>query len=255
MSDDLSNPTPQFKTAEFAGQSSDDLCESCGQSITDSYYRVNGALSCPSCAEKAKFQAPAESGGFLRGLVFGAGAALVGLVLYAAFAIITGWVIGYVSLAVGFIVGKAVMMGSGGVGGRRFQITAAALTYAAVSVAAVPIAISHMAKGDFKPAEQVETAPAAAPSEKDSTAADSPATAGEDASKEPEASIGVAVGFLILLGLASPFLELASPASGLIGLVILFVGIHIAWRITAATPLDILGPFHTAGASGQPSAG
>ena len=67
-------------------------------------------------------------------------------VLYAGFTIVTGLYIGYVSLAVGWLVGKAIMLGSKGIGGRRYQIAAVVLTYAAVSLAAVPIAISYYMK-------------------------------------------------------------------------------------------------------------
>jgi hypothetical protein len=42
--------------------------------------------------------------------------------------------------------------------------------------------------------------------------------------------------------LASPVLDLADPVHGLIGLVILAVGLRIAWRLTAARELDISGP-------------
>jgi hypothetical protein len=48
---------------------------------------------------------------------------------------------------------------------------------------------------------------------------------------------------MLFAGLASPFLELQSGVSGILGLVILFVGIRIAWKITSAPPLEILGPF------------
>jgi hypothetical protein len=45
--------------------------------------------------------------------------------------------------------------------------------------------------------------------------------------------------------LASPFLELtSSPGGGAIGLIILFVGLNIAWRLTAGTmKLKIEGPY------------
>jgi len=55
-------------------------------------------------------------------------------------------------------------------------------------------------------------------------------------------SLARAVGVLTLLGLASPFLELADPAHGIIGLLILFVGIRIAWKITAARRVNLSGP-------------
>jgi hypothetical protein len=48
---------------------------------------------------------------------------------------------------------------------------------------------------------------------------------------------------LLFAGLASPFLEITEGVSGLIGLVIIFVGIRIAWKMTGAPPLEILGPF------------
>lgn len=76
--------------------------------------------------------------GYVRGLLFGAGAAIAGMIFYAGFTILTGIYIGYVSLAVGWLVGKAIMLGSKGIGGRRYQIAAIILTYAAVSIAAVP---------------------------------------------------------------------------------------------------------------------
>ena len=56
-------------------------------------------------------------------------------------------------------------------------------------------------------------------------------------------SVGAAIGSLLLAGLASPFLELADEPGGIIGLVILVVGLNIAWKLTAAPKLEILGPF------------
>jgi hypothetical protein len=64
-------------------------------------------------------------------------------------------------------------------------------------------------------------------------------------------NLGAALIELTLLGLASPFLELRDPFHGAIGLVILFVGIRIAWQLTAGPKVDILGPF-TVGASSPP---
>jgi hypothetical protein len=43
--------------------------------------------------------------------------------------------LGYISLAVGYIVGKAIMKGTRGIGSRRYQIAAVALTHAAVVAA------------------------------------------------------------------------------------------------------------------------
>ncbi len=57
-------------------------------------------------------------------------------------------------------------------------------------------------------------------------------------------SMLAALGTLVLLGLASPFLEFSgNPVGALIGLVILFVGMRFAWQMTAAKPMQIFGPF------------
>jgi hypothetical protein len=186
-----------------------------------------GALICANCAQRVKDQMPKDTHrAFVRGILFGIGGAILGLGLYVVFALATGLMIGFVSLAVGLIVGKAIIMGSGGAGGRRYQVAAVLLTYAAVSLAAVPIAISQNMKQ--RSAQQHSQT-------KDS------ATVGE-----PKMSPIKAVGTLALVGLASPFLELADPVHGLIGLVILFVGIRIAWKITAGTRVNIIGPINEA---------
>jgi hypothetical protein len=186
-------------------------------------------------------------------LLFGIGGAIVGLIVYAGLAIATTIVIGYFSLAVGFIVGKAMKLGSGGIGGRRYQIAAALLTYAAVSMAAIPIGIS-MAIKDRKikpPARVQQSQPAPAQSGEASTNAGTTDTPSSQPASKPPIHLGAALAGLALLGLASPFLALQDPFHGIIGLVILFVGIRIAVQLTAGPKVDIIGPF-TAGASSPP---
>jgi uncharacterized protein (DUF983 family) len=250
---------PQFGTAEYSSQPGAERCKSCGTTLTDRYYRVNGAPACESCAEKLKFQIPQDTHQtFVRGLLFGVGGAILGLIIYAAFGIITGLMIGYVSLAVGYIVGKAMMKGSNGIGGRRYQIAAVALTYAAVSLAAVPISISQFIKNEKERKQNavrhLQAPPA--PSGQAATAPDDASTSesaaeSEPVSSKPKQSFGAAIGMLALNGLASPFLELQDPVHGIIGLVILVVGIRIAWRLTAGTKVDILGPFNQSKTSAE----
>jgi hypothetical protein len=202
----LSNtPVPQFATAEYGNQPGGPTCKACGRALGAHHYRVNGVLTCSECAERLKAKSPKDShAAFVRGLIFGVGGAVLGLILFVAFALTTGLVIGFVALAVGYIVGKAIVLGSKGQGGRRYQIAAVALTYIAVSLSAVPIAV-----------------------------APHPAALAVD---------GAVLGRLAVLGLASPFLGLSDGINGIIGVVILFVGIRIAWRMTAARPIQIIGP-------------
>src|SRR6202034_1966586 len=104
-------------------------------------------MACEACAEKAKSELPKDSHtAFSRGAPPGIGDAILGLAVYATFTIVTGIISRYVSLGVGYIVGKAIKMGSNGMSGRRYQIAAALLTYAAVSMAAIPIGVSQVVK-------------------------------------------------------------------------------------------------------------
>jgi hypothetical protein len=205
----LPQTTPQFTTAEYSNTAGGDRCVACHQPVVSHFYRVNGKMACEGCVRQVEARFPRDShAAYVRGLLFGIGAAIVGMILYAAFTIVTGIYLGYVSLAVGWLVGKGIMLGSKGIGGRRYQIAAVILTYAAVSIAAVPIAISYHVI--------------------------------------PNLGSGTSFLQLLITGLISPLLKLQSPFHGIIGLVILAVGIRIAWTLTAGTrSVDIQGPYES----------
>jgi len=223
----MSDGVPQFGTAEYSSKTGGSPCKGCGQPIGGAYYQINGAVTCEKCAQRIIDQMLKDSHTYFgSGVLFGIGGAILGLGIYVGFALATGLMIGYVSLAVGYIVGKAIVLGSAGRGGRRYQIAAVLLTYMAVSLAAVPMAISqHMKQKSAQQRAQIENSAAVNP---------------------PKMSIGKAVGLLTLVGLASPFLALSNPMQGLIGLIILLVGIRIAWKMTGAAPVKILGPISAA---------
>ncbi|MGD0493218.1 MAG: hypothetical protein ABSC32_16905 [Steroidobacteraceae bacterium] len=218
----MSSGAPQFTTAEYAGKPDETTCKACRQAIGGAHYRINGAKICSNCAQRINDQIPKDSHPvFVRGVLFGVGGAVLGLAIYVGFALATGLISGFISLAVGYLVGKAIVMGSGGLGGRRYQIAAVLLTYIAVSLSAVPIALSQHLKQRSAQAHMQVT---------DSTSA------------SPKPGLAKAIGMWALIGLTSPFLALSNPTQGLIGLVILFVGIRIAWRMTAGKQVIILGP-------------
>ncbi len=246
----MTKSTPQFGTAEYAGKPDTEHCSICQQKLGKSFYRIDNALACAICAEQAKLSSPRDNhAAFVRGLLFAVGGAIVGLVLYAAVGIITGLEIGYVSLAVGYLVGKAMTTGSRGIGGRHYQIAAVLLTYAAVSIAAVPIGLAqYMKDKKAHPQAKVSTtqqAPATDQAASQQSGSESSAQDAEqsEAQATKPANLGAAIGKLALIGLTSPFYALKEGTSGLIGLVILFVGIQIAWRTTAGKPVEISGPF------------
>jgi hypothetical protein len=251
MSDSFSNPTPQFGTAEYATKPGSDRCQFCQQPLSGTYYRVNAAMACPGCAERMRSEIDRDKhAAYVRALTYGIGAAVVGLIGYALIAILLqGWVISYMSIGVGWFVGTAMMKGSNGVGGRRYQIAAALLTYAAVSMAAVPIWI-HFA-GERKQQRQTQQQKLAEEQRQLEQESGRPSEA-EPAprAERPPVGLGTWMGRVALLGLASPFIQLSgNPLWGLMGLLILFFGMRIAWRIAAGRPFGVYGPF----ANGPPT--
>jgi hypothetical protein len=254
-------PTPQFSTAEYA--SAGETCKSCKQTISGNYYRINGMLACQRCAEQVQQQSPKDShAAYVRGITLGIGGAILGFILFAGFVIITGISLGYISLAVGYLIGKAMKMGSGGIGGRRYQIVAAALTYVAVSTTAIPIGIYYFNKGKTEHAPSAQSGSGGAktqqhpPDDEQGSIVDNPPLEQQNFSQtKPKINYVALIGTLAWLGLASPFLELQqSPLNGLLGLVILLVGIRIAWQLTAGPKLEILGPFQDKPGGALPSA-
>jgi hypothetical protein len=197
---------PQFDTAEF--KSAGNACAFCKTALSAGYYRVQGKLTCANCFQKIQRSMPLDShAAFSRAVIFGIGGAFLGMAIYAGVVYATHWTIGYLALAVGYIVAKAMMMGSGNIGGRRYQIVAALLTYAAISVSEAVIYVLQRGL--------------------------------------PKENVGAFVVNLVIYGLLSPFLDFAgSPINGILGLVILFVGLSIAWRMTAGNAkLKIEGPY------------
>jgi predicted lipid-binding transport protein (Tim44 family) len=240
----MSTNLPSFDKAQYAltPTPGPDQCTLCQQPIAASYYRVNGDMACEPCATQAKPTLPTDShAAFTRAVLSGISAAILGMIIYALFEIVTGIIIGYLAIGVGYLVGKAMKRGSNNRGGRRYQIVAALLTYASVSLAAIPVAI-HSYK-DHKPAH---TTPA--PSNATSNQSPFPAeTAPKPEPKPQPVNLGMLLITLAGLGLASPFLELADGFGGIIGLFILFLGIRAAWSFTSgvdASAPDISGPYN-----------
>jgi len=231
----------------------------CQKPITGTYYRANGAMVCDVCADRVKRGLPQDSHvGFAKAIIYGLGGFLAGLILYAGFSIATGIQIGYLSLAVGWIIGKAMMMGSGNIGGRRYQIAAVVLTYAAVSMAAIPIALHFRSKASTTQQTQAAKAGENADASSASTSPEiEKANRGEqnNAARSPLAILFGALVQLGLIGLASPFLELQDGAGGFIGLIILFVGMRFAWRMTAAkVNMTVEGPYQVSATAAGASA-
>jgi hypothetical protein len=129
-----------FETADFGGTSQEGkACRVC-QSPLNVYYEVNGGALCETC--HASIPTGKSISNFFRALGYGFGAAVLGAVAYATFINLTGISIGIVSIFLGYLIGRAVRIGSGHVGGKRYQAIAMILTYAAMCSQYLPTALA-----------------------------------------------------------------------------------------------------------------
>ena len=200
----------QCQQAELAELSHTELCRNCNNLISFEFYRINGQLVCPPCAVRARTGQSSDSQvAYALALFFGIGGTIVGSILYAGFTIATHSELGYLALVVAWIVGKSMKYGSNGLGGGRYQFTAVALTYSAISLAAIPVNLY----------------------EAYSQAGSTTNWAGV-LSQVP------------IWGIASPFLGLGTDliAAG-IRMAMLFLAFCVAWKITRPKPLSVAGPY------------
>jgi hypothetical protein len=167
-------------------------------------------------------------------VLYGAGAALAGCILYAAVAILLNLEIGIVAIVVGVMVGKAVRAGSRGLGGRPQQILAVLLTYFAITTSYIPVFI-----------HQMSTNPQMLQQAKQKAAKDgSNATVTQET--KPQMGAAAAIATLVLLFAAAPFFGLTTGVGGFISLFIIFIGLRQAWRLTGRSDILVMGPYSTA---------
>ncbi len=214
----------QFTTVEpavaagSAAKPSGEVCLGCKRPIESTYFAIAGKVVCPKCA--ARFKAPLAGNPLLRvgkATLLGLGAGLVGALVWFAIRRFAHLQIGLVAIAVGYMIGKAVRKGSGGRGGRGYQVLAVVLTYCCIAANYMPDVLE--------------------------------ALSAHNSTVTPELIV-----FAFGYSLALPFL---SGAQNFIGLLIIAFALWQAWKLTARCRLPITGPYYIAQpdfASGAPAA-
>lgn len=120
-------------------------CVVCKRPVGGEYFAINAKPVCATCRDRVLSEAAKSksAGPLLRAGAFGLGAAIAGAAIYYAVIAIAHLEIGLVAILIGYMVGWSVRKGARGLGGRRFQILAVALTYWAVGLAYAPLALSR----------------------------------------------------------------------------------------------------------------
>ena len=207
-SDDVSDPGLQFDRVESTvaeGVS----CALCRSPIAAEYHKVNGQPICSACLPQFRhLQSQGAGIGIGKSALAGIGVALAGAIVWRAVTALTGYELGILAAAIGWAVGRTVRWGSGGLGGRKFQILAVALTYFGITASYVPLIFGAIWK-------------------------------------QPEESgvVQMLVALLVVMGvsMAAPFL---AGVKNLLGLVIIGIGLWEAWRVNRGVQFEISGPHH-----------
>lgn len=199
----------QFEKAEYSGPSPVGNCANCGKPIENTYWHANGMNVCADCADLlSKTQQSPSKRLLTKGALYALGAAICCSFVYAAIVIITNYDLALIAIAVGWLVGRATRIGTGGIGGRAVQIIAVVATYISISGTLYFQAVWGLSKEG----------------------------------KTIESIFGHLFMFVISMG--KPYFELQEGFSGLIGLLILFFGLQQAWQMTRSAPITLEGPYN-----------
>jgi hypothetical protein len=215
-------------------------CSACHAPIPTEYYSVNGHVVCDHCRDDIEdaVEPPQGPGPLILAALFGLGAGIAGAIIYFAVIYFAHLEVGIVAILIGYMVGYAVRKGTGGRGGLRFQILAVTLTYGSVALAYAPVVVIEAVK-DSRAARQA----AAAGTGQNARPA---ARAQSERPRSPFLAIAVLLGFVALLPV---LIVWGSLPSGLISAFIIFIGMRQAWRMTAAPPVTVYGPYQVGSVS------
>ena len=219
-------------------------CAQCATPITDRYYTLGSHVLCESCHLAFRSaRAPGNAASrFFGAAALGTIAAAIGCALWIVVTKLTGYEIGLIAIAIGYLVGMAVHVGSRRVGGRAYQLLAVFLAYSAIVMTYVPmIASEFMAREGAQ--QEAQTALPDDRAEGDTANSASGADAEEDL-EAPVTRPGVdelaAWVAAIPLAYMLPFLMGFENA---IGILIIGFALWQAFRMNARSKIELQGPF------------
>jgi hypothetical protein len=181
------------------------VCAFCGHTLNGKISHVDDKAACDECLAQAAKDFLDDRVLLTRGLILGGVAAVVYFVILACLDVLLDGVRGpsFMTLPVGYIVGRAFAIGSKGAPGIKFRLTPVVISYLAVALAAIPVLIMH---------------------------------AVEDTSTSA-IWLNYVLLKLPLWAAASPFIvERGRGLFGMLSLVFLGIGLVIAWREAGTVP-------------------
>ena len=246
----MTTPTEplQFDVAEDVAQSApaaagtgDVRCVACQfPGPLRSYFDVNGKPLCERCKDALlAHESRPHLGTFLKASFLGLCGAAIGAGLFYGIVALTGYQLGLVSIVVGLLVGFAVRRGSGGRGGRRYQVLAVGLTYAAICSTYLPFIFKELATRKASAQTAAQTTGNQGTTEMQGAAAEQGTTAEPPGEPMTLVQFLGGVAFLAALTLALPFL---GGVNNIMGLIIIAIALWEAWKVNRKVPLVVSGP-------------
>ena len=214
-------------------------CAACGGGLVHEYWATGGQTLCSACAQKVTAQNTGKAGfkGLVKAWLFGCAAALLGCGVYYLVSL-SGWEFGLIAILVGYMVGFAVRVGSGGYGGLGFQMMAVVLTYFAIAGTYTPYVLQGMREANQE--AQDAAAGAAQEAAPEGTRAEMPGSQADGSA--PTHGLADVVMFVVAFGiaLAAPFM---AGVQNIMGIVILAIGLWQAWKMNRRVQLALAGPY------------
>lgn len=215
----------QFDQAEFAPAEAPAsvACSNCKRPIDGSYYAINGSIVCEDCRVliERHLTGGSKLGRFVRALIFGSAAAVVGAAIYFSVIHFAHLEAGLVSILCGFLVGKAVRAGTNNRGGWVYQVMAIGLTYLAIGAAYAV----HQIVSDPEVVQLIQKARADG--------------------NMPAMIASLAVG-VVLWTVIIPVLV---ARNSILSMAIMAFAIWEAWKLTRRARVVIAGPYRAAGSA------
>lgn len=121
------------------------VCSDCRAFSKTAYFNLGGRPLCPRCAGKyrASIERGTGSAAMTRAVLYGGGAAIVGML---GVALLLSFINGFriiVSIGVAYLIAKAIGKATDNYGGRRYQILAVSLTYLALGLGMlIPVGVA-----------------------------------------------------------------------------------------------------------------
>jgi hypothetical protein len=244
-------------------------CAVCRRPIENAYFTAGDKVICPQCREQyeASLRAGSKAGRLAKATLLGTLAGLIGAAVWFGIRHVSGYDFALVAIGVGLLVGGAVRKGSGGRGGRGYQLLAVLLTYLAVGFNYAPdvvIAGYHkyremhqtttkaVARGGATtgPASQAAVATTQGATTASASGALDADDESDDAVQKPPTGKRLAIAIIVLL-IAAGGVVLAGPVlvafSSIIGALIVGFALWEAWKINASRRLALAGPYSLAG--------